>query len=180
VQLATDRLILREFTDEDWRPIHEMERDPAVVRYLTKEPQTEADAQDYVAGIVMAAVVIPRMVYDFAVTVRGDGRYIGRCGMKREDGDPQTAMLWYVIAPAHQGRGYAAEAARAVTAFAFDQLDLHRVYADIDPRNQASARVVEKLGMRREAHLVENVWIKGEWCDTWIYAMLDREWRRAR
>lgn len=176
MQLATDRLILREFTDEDWRPIHEMERDPDVVRYLTKEPQTEADAQDYVAGILMSAVVIPRMVYDFAITARGDDAYLGRCGLKREDADPRTAMVWYVVAPAHQRKGYAAEALRAVVGFGFAQLGLHRIYADIDPRNAPSARVVEKVGMRKEAHLVENVWIKGEWCDTWIYAMLQREW----
>jgi RimJ/RimL family protein N-acetyltransferase len=58
----------------------------------------------------------------------------------------------------------------------FDALRLHRVVGRVEPRNVASSRVLEKLGMRREAHLVENEWIKGEWQSELVYAMLDREW----
>jgi RimJ/RimL family protein N-acetyltransferase len=176
VQLATERLILRELVDDDWRAIFEMESDPDVVRYLTKEAQSEDEASNYVQHMRFSAHEVPRMVFDFAITVRGDDRLIGRCGMRRSASEPREAMLWYVVAPAHQGRGYACEAARAVLGHAFDDLGLHRVYADADPRNPASIKVMEKLGMRREAQLVENVWIKGEWCDSLIYARLRREW----
>lgn len=176
MELVTARLRLREFRDDDWEPLFEMERRPEVVRYLTKEVQSEADVREYVQGIRVSAVEVPRMVYDFALTLHGDDRMLGRCGMRRTDTEPREAMLWYVVAPEHQGRGYAAEAARAVMAYAFDELQLHRVFADCDPRNPASARVMEKIGLRREAHLVENVWIKGEWCDSLIYALLRREW----
>jgi RimJ/RimL family protein N-acetyltransferase len=71
------------------------------------------------------------------------------------------------------------EAARLVVDFAFRELKMHRVFVDIDPRNTASVRIAEKLGMRREAWLVENVWSKGEWCDSVIYALLEREWLSA-
>jgi RimJ/RimL family protein N-acetyltransferase len=118
------------------------------------------------------------MVFDFAITLRDSDEMIGRCGMKRSDHEPREAMLWYVVAPEWQGQGIAAEAARAVVGYAFDELKLHRVFADCDPRNPASARVMEKVGMRREALFVENVWIKGEWCDSLVYAVLRREWPR--
>ncbi len=86
-------------------------------------------------------------------------------------------MLWYVLAREAWGRGYAAEAGRAVLAFGFEELRLHRIFVDIDPRNRASLRVAEKLGLRREGQFLENTWTKGEWTDTVIFALLDREYR---
>jgi RimJ/RimL family protein N-acetyltransferase len=85
----------------------------------------------------------------------------------------------YILHPAHERRGYATEGARAMLALGFDGLGLHRIYGRIDARNAASARVLERLGMRREAHLVENEWVKGEWQSELVYAILAREWRDA-
>ena len=79
--------------------------------------------------------------------------------------------------PQHQGHGYATEASAALVALAFETYDVHRVYGRLEARNLASARVLEKLGMRREAHLVENEWVKGEWQSELIYALLAHEWR---
>ena len=176
MQLATDRLILRELVEGDAPRIHEIEAMPSVWRYLSKFPETEDEAAEYVRGILVEATDVPRLVFDFAVTVRGNDRLIGRCGMKRGDSEPRDAMIWYVLDPAHHGHGYATEAARALLDFAFGELRLHRAYADVDPRNPSSVRVCERLGMRKEAHHVENVCIRGEWCDSLIYAMLRREW----
>ena len=82
--------------------------------------------------------------------------------------------------PDHQGHGYATEAAEAMLALAFDTYGLHRVTGRLEPRNTASARVLERLGMRKEAHLIENEWVKGEWQSEAVYAILAREWRQAR
>jgi RimJ/RimL family protein N-acetyltransferase len=84
--------------------------------------------------------------------------------------------LGFVVHPAHQGRGYATEASRPMLDFAFEALALHRVVGRLEPRNVGSARVLEKLGMRREAQLVENEWVKGEWQSELVYAILAREW----
>jgi len=81
-----------------------------------------------------------------------------------------------ITAPAHQGRGYATEASRALLDFAFETMGLHRVVGRAEARNLASARVLEKLGMRLEARLIENEWVKGEWQSEVVYAILDREW----
>jgi ribosomal-protein-alanine N-acetyltransferase len=176
VQLATERLVLREFVEDDWRAVVAIET-AEVVRFMTQEPATEASAREYVQRGIVSASEVPRTVFDLAVTLAGSNDMIGRCGMKRTDGEPREAALWFVVHARHAGQGYMTEAARALLGVAFDELRLHRVYGDCDPRNPASRRVLEKLGMRHEAHLVENVWIKNEWCDSMYFAMLDREWR---
>ncbi|BDZ45666.1 hypothetical protein GCM10025866_15750 [Naasia aerilata] len=95
--------------------------------------------------------------------------------------DPEgTAEIGYVFAPDVAGRGYATEACRPLLALAFEELGVHRVMGRLDARNGASARVLERLGMRLEAHFVEDDWFKGEWTSTLVYAMLDREWRAGR
>lgn len=179
MQLATDRLILRELAERDIPRVHAIEATPGVGRYLSRYADTPEAAAEYVHGVIAEAQLVPRLVFDFAVTVRGDDRLIGRCGIKRGDSDPRDAMLWYVFDPAVHGHGYATEAARAVVAFAFGDLRLHRVWADADPRNPASIRVMTRLGMREEAHHVENVCIRGEWCDSVICAILRREWEAS-
>jgi RimJ/RimL family protein N-acetyltransferase len=175
MELRTDRLILRELVESDAQRLFEIESQPRVNRYLTRMYEHVDEVLEYVRGIVVESREVPRLTFDFAVT-KG-GQMIGRCGMHRDDKQPADAMFWYVLDPAHHGQGYATEAARALLAYSFGELGLHRVWADVDPRNPASMRVCERLGMRKEAHHIENVFIRDEWCDTVIYAMLRREWQ---
>lgn len=175
--LTTPRLLLREFEEADWRFTHPYESDPEVVRYQSHGVRTPEESRDYIREVMVLARETPRHVYDFAVVLREDQRLIGRCGMRITDPELREAMIWYVLDRSRWGQGYTSEAARAVADFAFGTLGLHRMWADCDPRNPASARVMEKLGMRQEAHFRENSFYKGEWCDSLIYAMLDREWR---
>ncbi|MDX2092005.1 MAG: GNAT family protein [Kofleriaceae bacterium] len=170
----TQRLVLRDFVEEDWLPLRAIEARPEVVRYMTQDVASDLSIRAYIASGMATAQVVPRMVFDLALTL--EGQFIGRCGLKRKDHEPRVAEIWYLLHPAHHGNGYAFEAARALVRFGFQELGLHRIYADVDPRNVPSARLVERLGMRREAHFVKDVWIKGEWCDTVIYGMLDDEW----
>jgi RimJ/RimL family protein N-acetyltransferase len=102
------------------------------------------------------------LVADMSLMWRSDEHRMGEVG--------------YILHPAFTGRGYATEAARALLRLGFEEFGLHRIIGRIDARNTASARVLERLGMRREAHLVENEWLKGEWTDEVVYAMLEREW----
>lgn len=92
----------------------------------------------------------------------------------------EPGELGFIVHPDHQGNRYATEATRVLLAIAFERVRLHRVVGRVEVRNVASARVLEKLGMRKEAHLVENEFVKGEWQTELIYAILDREWRAAR
>ena len=176
MEILTERLLLRELTEADAPACNAYERDPEVVRYTSHGERTLDESLARLRQNVAAAVAVPRVIYDFALVVREEGRLVGRVGFQVGRPSEHQAEIWWVLDRSRWGRGYAAEGARALLGLAFGELGLHRVIADLDPRNLASERVAEKLGMRREAELVENIWTKGEWAGTLIYAMLEREW----
>ncbi len=89
----------------------------------------------------------------------------------------QTGEIGWTLHPDYQGRGLMTEAASTVLDIAFKTIGLRRVMAELDPRNAGSVALCKRLGMREEAHFVEDLWFKGEWGDTGIYAILAREWR---
>jgi RimJ/RimL family protein N-acetyltransferase len=89
----------------------------------------------------------------------------------------KAGEIGFMLHSDYQGRGYAREASIPLLRMGFEQLDLHRIAGRLDGRNEASAKVLAGLGMRREAHLVENEWVKGEWTDEVVFAMLQSEWR---
>jgi RimJ/RimL family protein N-acetyltransferase len=179
MEILTDRLLLREFEESDAPAANAYERDPEVVRYQSRGTRTLEESLEHIRSSMATAREQPRRIFDLAVVLREGGPLVGRAGLKVMDPEIREAALWYVLHPAHWGKGYIVEASRALLAFGFGELGLHRVFVDCDPRNLASLRVAEKLGMRREAHFVENVWIKGEWVGTVICAVLDREWKAA-
>ena len=119
----------------------------------------------------------PETGVTLVVELRATGELVGHVNLTIAPDQPRQGEIGFIFHPDHQGRGYATEAARALIAHAFEHYDLHRVYGRLEPRNEASARVLEKLGMRREALLIENEWVKGEWQSEAIYALLAREWR---
>lgn len=180
VTLHTARLLLREFEETDWPAIHAVESRPEVARYQNFDARTEAESRQYVREALTAAQETPRETWDLAMVDvgmgAGRGAVIGRCGFAITNPEQREGVLWYTLHPDRWGRGYTTEAASAMLDFAFRELRLHRMWAECDPRNIGSWRVLEKAGMRREGHLVENVWLKGEWCDSLLYAVLEREW----
>ena len=178
MRLETERVALRDLVEGDWIALHAIESDPDVNRYEAYDAFDEAKAREYIARAIADATIEPRMVWQFAITRRGDDRLLGRCGFRRTASEPRIAELWVGLDPREHGAGLATEAVRRMITFAFDDLGLHRVYGDCDPRNTASARLMERLGMRREAHHVQNLYCKGEWCDSLIYAVLASEWSR--
>jgi RimJ/RimL family protein N-acetyltransferase len=177
--IRTERLDLRPFEEADLDAMAAYRANVEVVRYLYWEPQNRDQAR--------AALATRRNQVAFreegdtvalAVVVRETGAMVGEVCLTWRSAEHRQAEVGFVIHPDHQGSGYAAEATRAVLALGFDTCGFHRIRGSTDPRNLASCRLMERLGMRREAHLVENEWFKGAWGDEVIYAMLDREWSR--
>ena len=175
--LTTDRLRLREYVSDDWRTVLAYQSDPRYLRYYPWTQRTAEDVQAFVQRFIDWQDEQPRTRFQFAITLRAGGGLIGSCGIRKETATAQQADLGYEIAPSHWGHGYATEAARAVLAFGFQDLRLHRVWASCVAENTASARVLEKLGMRQEGRLRENRWMKGRWWDTLVYGILQREWK---
>jgi RimJ/RimL family protein N-acetyltransferase len=111
-----------------------------------------------------------------AVILRETGEFVGDVGLHWVSVLHRQGELGFVIHLAHQGRGYAVEASVPLLDFAFQTLELHRVIGRAESGNAPSVRVLEKIGMRHEAHLVENEWVKGEWQSEVVYAILATEW----
>jgi len=114
-----------------------------------------------------------------AVDRSGDGAFIGWCSLTGWNPTFRSASLGYCFAQTAWGNGYATEAARAVLRWTYQTLDLNRVQSEVDTRNIASARVLEKLGFVREGTLRQDCIVNGDVSDTWVYGLLRSDWQSA-
>jgi RimJ/RimL family protein N-acetyltransferase len=175
--LETERLTLRPFVESDFEAIYAMRSRPEVVRYLYEEPASREQAQTRLArSMADAAWSNEDDWFSVAVVERSSGLTVGDLAFHWVSERDRTAEVGFVFDPRHQGKGYATEASAALVDWAFSTAGMHRVIGRTEARNTASARVLEKLGMRLEAHFVENEWVKGEWQSELVYSVLDREW----
>jgi aminoglycoside 6'-N-acetyltransferase len=178
LRLETDRLILRSFQDEDLQPFVAYRSDPEVARYQGWEaPYSPAKAAKFIEELKQTRPGQPGEWCQIAITLKTTGQMIGDCAFHVLAEDPQQAEIGFTLARAYQGQGYATEAVIRLLAYLFDDLKLHRVRAFCDAENLASARLLERVGLRREGHLIENLWFKGRWASEYSYAILNWEWK---
>lgn len=175
--IRTERLLLREFRQSDFDDVHAYATQPEVVRYMDWGPNSPDDTQAFLDRSFDAQIRWPREDVNLAVEHLADGRVIGaiRLGVNQPPYE-HSADIGYSFNRDYWRQGIATEAARAMAEAAFLVLGLHRVWAWCDVRNTGSYGVMEKLGMRREGLLRENVRVKGEWRTTYLYAILAHEW----
>lgn len=176
MQLVSERLTLREFSLSDSPAVNAYTSDPAVVRYMPFGPTTEAQTREHLSQCLAAAAEQPRRIYEMAVVLRAENHLIGTATIALHPHERRHASFSYILNSQFWGQGYATEAMRTLMGFGFRVLQLHRLEDTCDTRNLASARVMEKLGMRREGHLHETIWKDGQWYDEYIYAILAHEW----
>jgi RimJ/RimL family protein N-acetyltransferase len=177
MRIETERLVLREFRPADQAAMAAYWADPLYQRYYAELADHDAVVAELVARFIAAQAAQPRRAWQMAITLRGDDQLIGNCGIRINNPELREANIGYELHPAHWGHGYASEAAHAIVRFGFEDIGLHRIWAETVADNLGSQRVLEKLGMRREAHFREHQWYRDRWWDTLIYALLDREWR---
>ncbi|MET0861060.1 MAG: GNAT family protein [Microbacterium sp.] len=175
--LETDRLSLRLETDADVDAIHSWQSREDVCRYLLYEPRD----RETVAAKVAQDAGHTRLEKDgdylqLAVERKSDARVIGQMYFTVDNAEYSTLEIGWVFHPDVAGQGYARESARALLALGFETMGAHRILASLTPGNTASVQLCLRLGMREEAHFREDMFIKGVWEDTGVYAMLDREW----
>ena len=175
ITLTTDRLSLRWLTSDDAAVQFALFSDPEVMRYWSSAPWT---------GIAQARAAIEDVLAEyrngtslrFAITLRDSGDMIGNIRLYDFFDQNRRCDIGYALVQAHWGKGYLAEAMTAVLDYGFAELDLNRIEADIDPRNDASARLLERMAFQKEGHLRERWIVNGEICDTTFYGLLKRDW----
>jgi RimJ/RimL family protein N-acetyltransferase len=168
--IETARLRLRRLVPGDLSALHALHSREDVTRWLYWGPRDEDEVRASLEGHIARA-----SDEGVVLAIDLDGELIGTANVAV--GEHGQGEIGFMLHPDHHGHGYATEAAAAILELAFGTYGLHRVFGRVEPRNTASVRVLERLGMRKEAHLVENEWVKGEWQSEAVYAILAREWR---
>jgi RimJ/RimL family protein N-acetyltransferase len=172
LSIETERLRIRHVTADDWQAIHAYTSDPGVMTYLPEDVMTEDQTRQFVATSMIEEAQA------YAVILRSEDRLIGHITFHPWFA-PRIYEIGWVFHPRYQGQGYATEAAAALLRYGFESLLVHRVVATCQPENRPSSRVMEKLGMRREAHFRKCIYRDERWWDEYLYALLEEEWFAA-
>ncbi len=170
--IETERRRIRLLTEDDWHSVHAYSSDPGVMTYLPEEVMTEELTQQFVA------TSMTEDARAYAVDLRAEDRLIGHISFHPWFA-PRIYEIGWVFHPRYQGQGYATEAAAALLRYGFESWRIHRVIATCQPENTPSSRVMEKLGMQREAHFRKCIYRDEKWWDEYLFALLEEEWFNA-
>jgi RimJ/RimL family protein N-acetyltransferase len=177
MHIETERLILRPLKAEDVDDILPYHSDPQSIRYIPWDVRDRPFVVDWLTrAVTYLGLQEGQPGLLLAMVEKSSGKVIGQLNSSMTDRQNHTADIGYISNPEYRGKGFVHEALSALIDYLFHEEKLHRVVADIDIRNQASIRVIERLGFRREATFIENDYLKGEWCSMHLYALLSREW----
>ena len=176
VTLTTPRLLLRPLADGDAPAVFAIFSHPEVMRYWASPPWTSiSQAEERLARAQEG--YRSKEGFQWGIERKEDGALLGTCSLFSFNWPSRRCEIGYALGRPYWGQGYMGEALRALVAYAFTTLDLNRLEADIDPRNDASARTLERLGFQKEGFMPER-WIVGdEVSDTWWYGLLRRNWQ---
>jgi RimJ/RimL family protein N-acetyltransferase len=172
--IRTARLILRDLEPDDFDAVHAYGSDPDATRYMFYGPRTKVESRDYLDRMIASQRERPRMVWELGVLRAGDHRLIGTCDLTLEK--PEEGDLGFIFSRDAWGLGYATEAARAMVRAGFEQLGLTRIVATCNVSNSASAHVLEKAGLHREATLEDHRFAKGVWWTSFLYGIRRDHW----
>ncbi|RKT87889.1 Protein N-acetyltransferase, RimJ/RimL family [Saccharopolyspora antimicrobica] len=175
--ITTDRLLLRPFTPDDVDDVWAYQRQPEVARHLLWEARDRAQTEAAVEQMVRETTLAEDGdCLSLAAVLPETDQIVGQVELVWRSRENRQGEVGYVFNPDFHGKGLATEAARALLRLGFEGLDLHRIFGRCSAHNLASAKLMERLGMRREAHFVDSMRIRGSWREELVYAMLQREW----
>jgi RimJ/RimL family protein N-acetyltransferase len=175
--IQTSRLLLRPFVADDLDDLYAIQSVPEIVRFLYWDVRSRDEVRDVLQQrLQMDRLAAEGDVLVLAVVRTETGRVIGDVNLRLLSEQHRQGEFGFVFHPDHQGHGFGTEAAGAVLDLAFGPVGLHRVIGRTDGRNTASANLMRRLGMRQEAHFVQNELFKGEWGDELVFAVLAEEW----
>jgi RimJ/RimL family protein N-acetyltransferase len=179
-EIRSERLTLRQLVPSDAQTILEYRSRPEVSRFQSWGLESRAEIQSQIESLAISEPGAPGSWYQIGVTLSSSGLLLGDCGFHVLGPEPRQVEFGISLIPEYQGQGYAAEAMRALLEYLFVQLGKHRAFCSLDPRNGRSIALMERIGMRKEAHFVKSFWFKGEWVDDLIFASLASDWKIRR
>ena len=173
----TERLIARSFEHEDITAFARYRSDPEVARYQSWDaPFSAAMAARFVDAMKASTPGLPGEWYQIAIVPKASQEMIGDCAFHLLAEDARQAEIGFTLSRDYQGQGYMTEAIHGLLRYLFEMYNLHRIRANCDPENEASGRLMKRVGMRHEGHFLESLWFKGRYASENWYAILHREW----
>jgi RimJ/RimL family protein N-acetyltransferase len=176
--ITTERLTLTRLVPADAPRVFAYRADPEVSRYQAWLPTSLDEVRRFIDDLQSVPFDTRGTWYQFGIRLKGSGLLVGDAGIHVPTDQPQQAEIGITVAPEYQGRGIATEAVRGLLDRLFAPPARHRVYGSVDPRNRASVALLARVGMRQEAHFRRSLWLRGEWVDDLVFAILESEWRR--
>jgi len=180
--LETERLILREFSENDFAAVHSYASCKENIIYMLWGPNTEEQTKDFIKREISKLHEIPRKEYNYAAVLKNTNKLIGGCGIMLHS--DYYGELGWILHRDYWKQGYGTEIGKALLKFGFEELNLHRIIASCDAENYGSYRVMEKIGMRREGLFIEsrpaNKLSDKQYSDELWYGILNREWKIQR
>lgn len=178
--LNSQRLRLRRLQTGDAEALCAYRSLPEIARYQYWENFGLNEAVQLIETQLTAQPNVPGTWFQLAIVSTSTGCVIGDCGLHTRKEDPRQMEIGITVAPHQQGYGYADEAVECVLDYIFGTLDKHRVFASVDVLNRPAIALCRRLGLRQEAHFIENIWFKGGWGSEYLFAMLKREWQQRK
>ena len=183
ILIETERLILRPLRISDVDDLYEYQSDAEIVRYIpwpVRSREQVIEALEKALNIGKSELNEENDFIILAWALKSSGKVIGQSNTSLKSTNDQLADIGWVTHPDYQRQGFAYEATRALMKYVFGNFQIHRIIADIDTRNPESAKLAEKLGMRREGEFINSEFFKGDWCSMWLYAILKEEFTHAQ
>ena len=171
-----DKLTLRRVEYNDRTDLYEIYSNPEVARFNFFEPWTPDQIEDLVHSQSELYAGAPGVPLILVADIRSQKKVIGDCQITINSYEDRQGEIGFSFNPKFSGQGYATKTVNAALGYGFRQLNLHRIMAAVDARNVPSWKLMERLGMRREAHFVHDNFVNGEWVDDYVYAILEDEW----
>ncbi|MGN0479104.1 MAG: GNAT family N-acetyltransferase [Hominenteromicrobium sp.] len=182
LEMESERLLFRKYRKEDFAVFYDMLSNPENMKYRSSDPKREDEVRAYVDWGIKCAEQSPCINYRYAVVLKETGELIGSCELAFTDKDP--AELAWELHRKYWRRGYGTEIGRTLLKLGFERLGLRRIVADCNTLNKGSYGIMEKIGMRREAHYVQcyrgNCALHYKWCDKYLYAILREEYLASK
>jgi RimJ/RimL family protein N-acetyltransferase len=175
MKLETERLNLRPISENDKEELFKYRSDKEINKYQGWIPETVGDVENFIARI-SRQIDVPETWFQFVLVDKSVQEIFGDVGIHFLDEENCQAEIGCTLKKDFQNKGYATEAVRRVIDNLFKDLKKHRIITSIDPGNESSIRLVERLGFRKEAHFVESLFLNGKWVDDLVYALLEKEW----
>ncbi|MGB7377276.1 MAG: GNAT family N-acetyltransferase [Rivularia sp. (in: cyanobacteria)] len=179
--LTSERLILREFTFEDWQAVLAYQSDSRYLQFCEWDNRKRADVEAFIKIFIEQQQQLPRIKFQLAVVLKSEDKLIGNCGIRKQNIESNQAELGYEISPDYWGKGYATEAASTILKFGFEDFKLYHIYSRCIAENMASRRVLQKIGMKFKRKLPKNEFFKNRHWDTLEFEILkDKEVEKDR